>query len=180
MKSATVHSLNPMFLCSLLLGAAAVPSCASKDNPVLPSTGPGGLVSGGSSDGGRPDNALATSEVQDVALADAISDANSIFCDLLKQDCPDQSQGCYPFGGAGRCFSRGGEGVGGSCGFGEAPDSPLCDRGLTCITTSGMGGTCLPLCDVLNPVPVCGLGNVCLQRLPGIPITSNVGYCQSA
>jgi hypothetical protein len=180
MKAAVGRSFKAIFLFSLLLWIAAAPSCASKANPVLSSTGPGGLVAGGNNDGGMVGDILATSDVQDLAAADAISDASFVFCDLLKQDCPNASLGCYPFGGAGRCFSRGGEGVGGSCGFGEAPDSPLCDRGLTCITTSGMGGTCLPLCDALNPTAVCGLGNVCLQRLPGIPITSNVGYCQSA
>ena len=174
--------LNPVGLLALVLWALAAPGCVSKSYPVLPSSGgtnPSGLAGTGSDDSGAPDDTLATSDGQDVAVADAISDGNVISCDLLKQDCPNASLGCYPFAGAGRCFSRGGEGAGGSCGFGEPPDSPLCDRGLTCITATDMGGTCLRLCDASNPTAVCGPGNICLQRLPGIPTTSNVGYCQS-
>ncbi len=180
MKSSNRRPFEPFLLCTMLLGATVAQGCASKANPVLPSTGDpagGGLASGASEDGGAAADVAATSDAQEVAVAGTNSDASFILCDLLKQDCPGESLGCYPFSGVGRCFPRGGEGVGGSCGFGESPTTPLCDRGLTCITTSDMGGTCLLFCDPSNPAAVCGQGIACLQRVPGIPTTSNVGYC---
>jgi hypothetical protein len=183
MKSVAIRIFNPIFLASLLLGAAAATSCVGKSNPVLPSTGHGGLVASGSVDGGTPGDGLASSDVDGLATSDVRSDgADSAApggpCDLLtyvrtQKGCLS-GQACYPVSGSGRCQDAGGEGVGGSCGFGET--TPLCLGGLTCIITVDMLGTCLSLCDVSNPIPTCGPGNSC-HPLPGF---TTVGYCQSA
>ena len=148
-----------------------MPGCASKSNPVLPSTGgsnPSGLVEGEGSDGGASGDTLKT----DVAEADVLSNADSGVCDLIKQDCSDKRKACYPTSGTGKCQTEGALSVQTACGFsGTDPD---CARGLTCVTTSDVGGICLPLCDVANPTVVCGLGNAC-HPLPGF---TTIGYCQ--
>ena len=160
---------------ALLLGLLMGPTCASKANPILPSTsGPNssGLVTGGSDGGGSPSDAVAVAVAD--AVADLPTDAIQVLCDLIKQDCADKSKACYPVSGLGRCQYEGALSVGAACGFSGA--EPDCVRGLTCLATSDVGGTCLPLCDVSNPIPICGLGNVC-HLLPGF---TTVGYCQSA
>jgi hypothetical protein len=183
MKLAIYPWFKTILLCAVL-GTTAAPSCAPKANPVLPSSGRGGLFSSSSSiDGGTPSDGLASSDVDGLATSDvqevaADSAAPGGPCDLLtyvrtQKGCLS-GQACYPVSGSGKCQDAGGEGVGGSCGFGET--TPLCLGGLTCITTVDMLGTCLSLCDVSNPIPACGPGNSC-HPLPGF---TTVGYCQSA
>jgi hypothetical protein len=153
--------------------ALAAPGCASKANPVLPSTGgsnPSGLVSSGSDDGGLPADTQTDSDT--LVLGETASDAPQGSCDLIKQDCSDKRKACYPTSGTGKCQTEGALSVQTACGFsGTDPD---CARGLTCVTTSDVGGICLPLCDVANPTVVCGLGNAC-HPLPGF---TTIGYCQ--
>jgi hypothetical protein len=164
---------NPFGLLSLVLSALAAPSCVSKDYQVLPSTGgtnPSGLVGAGSYDGGAPDDTLATSDGQDVAVAAADSDANSGICDLLtQQGCP-QSQGCYPVAGVGRCQDPGPNFANTPCDPSLGPEGQ-CIVGFACVATAALGVVCETLCNVLNPpkgcLPSC-------QPLPGF---TTVGYC---
>lgn len=157
---------------AIMLGACT----ADKANPVLPSTGSSnGWVSSTSADGsGGTGTADAGDRFTQTAGDASRADVSSTTCDLLKQDCAAASDGCYPVSGIALCQPAGSAGVLGSCGFGEA--APLCDRGLACIGTSNMGSVCLPMCDVRDPIPICGLGNVC-RPLPGF---LTVGYCQQA
>jgi len=182
MKSAIDRVFTPTFPFALLLWAAVASNCVGKANPVLPSTGHGGLVASGIIDAGMPNDGLASSDVDGPAASDVQGDgADSAApngpCDLLtyvrtQKGCVS-SQACYPASGSGKCQDAGGEGVGGSCGFGET--TPLCASGLTCISTTDMPGTCLLLCDISNPIPTCGPGVSC-HPLPGF---TTVGYCQS-
>jgi len=176
MKSAVGRPCKAVLVCALLPWVSLAHGCASKANPVLPSTNgpnPSGLVSGGHDDGGTPRDALDSGDANDLAEGDLPSDAIQVLCDLVKQDCVDKSKACYPVSGAGKCQFEGGLSVQTACGFGGT--EPDCARGLTCVTTSSVGGTCLPMCDVLNPIPICGLGNSC-HPLPGF---TTVGYCQA-
>ena len=176
MKSAVDRPRKTALSFGLLLWGSLAVGCASKANPVLPSTNgpnPSGLVSGGSADGGSPRDAVDGGDAYEVAGDDLPTDAIQVLCDLVKQDCTDKSKACYPVSGSGKCQFEGGLSVQTACGFGGT--EPDCSRGLTCVATSSVGGTCLPLCDVSNPIPICGLGNAC-HPLPGF---TTVGYCQA-
>jgi len=159
---------------ALLFGTAAVPGCASKSNPILPSTGgsnPRGLVEGEGSDGGASGDTLKA----DVAEADLLSNADSGICDLLTQmGCPS-SLACFPVSGTAKCQDYGPNSE-------NTPCSPLlgipgqCIPGLACVATVALGLVCEPFCDVHNPAIACGKGaaSLCTPLWAG----STVGTCQ--
>jgi hypothetical protein len=173
--------LPPLALAYLAVGLlACVSGCASKDNPVLPPSGPtrpGGQLGGSAALDASlgPDTAVAVSD------AAAASETSTAACDLLKQDCPSRSNGCYPVSatGLGRCMPAGTTGALGTCVLGEDPQA--CAPGLVCIAlTTGIAlGQCLYLCDVSNAAMTCGASSLC-QPLPSFPKTSTVGYCLPA
>ncbi len=165
-RPSLVSRLLPLAM--LFAGACAVPA-----GPVLP---PAGNANPGGSLGGKATvDAAVGADVAEVdaasGAADTASDADTVACDLLKQDCPGKKQACYPESGAGMCETAGFIGEPGNC---LAPHD--CAQGLTCVSNTQFGimGSCLPLCDVSNPVPSCGKDNPC-HPLDGF---TEVGYCQ--
>jgi hypothetical protein len=179
MKSAAVHPFNSICLSTLLLWATIVPSCESKSNPVIPTTGHGGLVASASIDSGALEGGLGTSDAGGLALSDAQTDAADSAapngpCDLLtyvrtQKGCV-LGQACYPVSGSGKCQNAGAQGAFNPC----VPDDPTgtqtCAAGLACAPTRDMGTVCLTLCEVGQP---CDLGYVCA------PVgTTGAGMCQ--
>lgn len=167
-------------LFALPLVAWVAPGCASKANPVLPSTGgppQGGLVESRGFDSGAAD-ALATSDAQGVADTGTNLDANSISCDLLtyirtQKGCRS-GLACYPVGGSGKCQTVGNQGAFNTCVSDDTTDTQTqaCAEKLACIPTADMGPICLFLCDFAQPA--CDLGNFCVL-LKG---STSVGSCQ--
>jgi len=165
-------------LFALPLVACVAPGCASKANPVLPTTGgptQGGLVESRGFDSGAVD-VLATSDAQGVADTGTNLDANSISCDLLtyihtQKGCLP-GLACYPVGGSGKCQTVGNQGAFNSCVSGDKTGTQTCAERLACIPTADMGPICLSLCDFAQPA--CDLGNSCVL-LNG---STSVGSCQ--
>jgi hypothetical protein len=177
-----VHSLAlPIGLALLALLSAG---CAGEKNPVLPPsdtpTKPGGTSSTARSDAGAtaseagqivPDTLAAADEVGSDVLPGAP-------CDLLKQDCIDSvnnRKGCYPMGGTGVCLTAGIHVAWMTC----TKDTD-CDRGLVCITPSGVGSQmlCEPLCDISKS----GIASDCASQMCAKPdgYPKGVGYCLSS
>ena len=171
--------------------ASLTVGCADKANPVLPSTTPpGGKVSGSSSDDGGEGEVMApfdTGEGRADAAMDIVldtvlqrdGDASFGSCNPLKQDCPGTPQrGCYP-----DPFERRGQ-LSASRrqpGAGELRHQP---RSLRLLARAGLRAH-LPsrhhraLLHHVRPRirSACGIGSVCAP-VPGIPASSNIGYCQ--
>lgn len=171
--------------------ASLTVGCADKANPVLPSTTPpGGKVSGSSSDDGGEGEVMApfdTGEGRADAAMDIVldtvlqrdGDASFGSCNPLKQDCPGTPQrGCYPdpSSGVASCQPAGGNPVLANCDTSLDPFD--CLPGLVCVPISRPDtiGLCYIMCDPKNP-SACGIGSVCAP-VPGIPASSNIGYCQ--
>ena len=181
-EPAISHAAGTLVVFAWLALALPALGCVGDANPVIPSTGGGGLSSGGgSNDGGASDTMITAPDVTADSPADLVAlgpdDADPVVCDLLtyvntKQGCAS-SQACYPVSGSGRCQTTGSYGVLGQCGFGGRDQE--CDKGLTCVASPDTQSMCLPMCDVHNPGPTCGVGTTC-HPLPGF---TNVGYCQS-
>jgi hypothetical protein len=167
-------------LFALMLLALAAPSCVSKANPVLLSTGnppQGGLVESRGFDSGAVD-ALLASDVQKDAADSAESNGP---CDLLtymqtQKGCLTSPtlQACYPVSGSGRCQDAGSQFLLNSCVPGDTSGDKTvrCAPGLACIPDPNMGPICLFLCDT-NQL-ACDGGSRCVRIGP----TSAVGTCQ--
>jgi hypothetical protein len=175
MHSSIYRPFEPLLLCAMLLGATMANGCASKANPVLPSTGEphrGGLASGASEDGGGLGDARAAGDVAEVAADLASSNGD---CDLLtyvraQKGC-STGLACYPISGSGKCLVSGNQGAFNPCV--TDPNAALaCAEGLACTATPDMGPVCLLLCDPSQPA--CGLGYYCVL-LNGF---TDVGVCK--
>ena len=179
MTSAIDRPSRTFLLSAVLLGVLAAPGCASKANPVLPSTGgphPVGLATGGSIDGGSQSDTRPAAEVQG-DTADAATPNGH--CDLLtylrtQQGCPTTPtpQACYPVSGSGKCQPVGNLGAFNTCLPGDTTGTLTCAEKLACIPTLDMGPVCLSLCD--STQPACDNGSVC-ELLNGF---TNVGSCR--
>jgi hypothetical protein len=73
-------------------------------------------------------------------------------CDLLLQDCPTLTDGCYlgPTGGV--CFPAGSTADGQGCASGNA-----CVKGSQCAGAQG-AGTCRKICNTDGGTPMCNAG----------------------
>jgi hypothetical protein len=90
-------------------------------------------------------------------------------CSLLDQTGCGGGQGCYPLGQSEVCAPAGAGTSGTGCMFANS-----CTPGLACVNY-GMGPKCTPMCDNIDAIPGCGVGETCVN-MPDWD--TNVGYCE--
>ena len=95
-------------------------------------------------------------------------------CDVLAQDCADQSQGCFLTNNGPACLPAGTAAVGEPC------QNTRCVKGATCVTLQDAGTECATLCGFPNTEPTCQTGTCAqLSTQSGPVLDGGVGVCRT-